>query len=150
MPKFLLKPADKTLEILAKVAPVRIKRIRELYYWKSVKEDEKNLSSRHYLNFFTSNFDLDEDFYNNKKILDIGCGPRGSLEWADMALERVGLDCLADEYLKLGAINHKMTYVNAPAEEIPFEVNYFDVITSFNSLDHVDDIDKTIKEIKLT
>jgi len=147
-PKILLKPAEKTLEILAKVAPIRIKRMRELYYWKSVKKEEKDLSSKHYQQFFTSNFDLNKEFYINKKILDIGCGPRGSLEWADMASERIGLDCLADEYLKLGADKHKMTYVNAPAEKIPFDDDYFDIISSFNSLDHVDDIDNTIKEIK--
>ncbi len=58
------------------------------------------------------------------------------------------MDCLADEYLKLGADKHNMSYVNAPAEKIPFENDYFDVVTSFNSLDHVDNIDITIKEIK--
>jgi ubiquinone/menaquinone biosynthesis C-methylase UbiE len=148
VPKILLKPAEKILEILAKVAPIRIKRIRELYYWKFVKEEEKDLSSRHYQDFFTSNFDLNSEFYFNKKILDIGCGPRGSLEWADMTSERIGLDPLADKYLKLGADKHKMAYVNAPVEKIPFDEDYFDVVSSFNSLDHVDDIDKTIKEIK--
>jgi len=148
VPKIFLKPADKTLKILAKVAPLRIKRIRELYYWKYMKEEEKELNSRHYHAFFTSNFNLNNEFYINKKILDIGCGPRGSLEWADMASERIGLDCLADEYLKLGSDKHDMTYINAPAEKIPFKEEYFDVISSFNSLDHVDDIDTTITEIK--
>ena len=148
VPKILLKPAEKTLGILAKVAPIRVKRMQELYYWKSVKEEGKALSSKHYREFFTSNFDLNEEFYINKKILDIGCGPRGSLEWADMASERIGLDPLADEYLKLGADKHKMMYVNAPAEKIPFDEGYFDIVSSFNSLDHVDDIGNTIKEIK--
>jgi len=53
--------------------------------------------------------------------LDIGCGPRGSLEWADMTKERYGLDPLANEYLKLGADKHKMKYVASGAEKIPFE-----------------------------
>lgn len=122
--------------------------MRELYYWKFVKEEEKDFSSKHYQEFFTSSFDLNEEFYINKKILDIGCGPRGSLEWADMASERIGLDPLVDEYLKLGADKHKMTYVKAPAEKIPFDEGYFDIVSSFNSLDHVDDKDNTIKEIK--
>ena len=30
---------------------------------------------------------------------DIGCGPRGSLEWATMAAERVGLDPPVNKYL---------------------------------------------------
>src|SRR5690606_1913092 len=41
----------------------------------------------------------------------------------------------------------KMKYLNAPSEAIPFEAGHFDVITSFNSIDHVDDLDKTVSEI---
>jgi ubiquinone/menaquinone biosynthesis C-methylase UbiE len=36
---------------------------------------------------------------------------------------------------------HGMTYVAARSEEIPFPEGYFDVVSSFNSLDHVDDLD---------
>src|SRR4029079_10710133 len=97
--------------------------------------------------FYTSHFGLSASDYAGKRILDIGCGPRGSLEWADMTAERVGLDPLADEYLKLGAKNHKMSYVAAPSEKIPFPDGHFDVVCSFNSLDHVDDIPTTINKI---
>ena len=148
IPKIIVKGTDKSLKILAKLAPNRVKRMREYYYWKFIKSEEKELSLRHYTQFFTSHFNLEESYYKNKKILDIGCGPRGSLEWADIALERIGLDPLATKYLKLGADKHRMTYIEAPAENIPFEENHFDVVSSFNSLDHVDDIDQTIKEIK--
>ena len=148
IPKIIVKGTDKSLKILAKLAPNRVKRMREYYYWKFIKSEEKELSLRHYTQFFTSHFNLEESYYKNKRILDIGCGPRGSLEWADGALERIGLDPLASRYLKLGANMHKMTYCEAPAEKIPFEENHFDVVTSFNSLDHVDDVDQTIKEIK--
>jgi ubiquinone/menaquinone biosynthesis C-methylase UbiE len=98
--------------------------------------------------FYTDVFGLTTDDYAGKKILDIGCGPRGSLEWANMAEERVGLDPLADKYMKLGAANHKMTYVASPSEQIPFPDGHFDIVTSFNSLDHVDDLARTIHEIK--
>ena len=148
IPKIIAKGTDSSLKILAKLAPNKVKRMREYYYWKFIKSEEKELSLRHYTQFYTSHFNLEESYYQNKKILDIGCGPRGSLEWADMALERIGLDPLASKYLKLGADKHKMTYIEAPAEKIPFEENHFDVVTSFNSLDHVDDIDQTINEIK--
>lgn len=109
---------------------------------------EKEFSNAHYLGFFTDYFELSVEFYSGKRILDIGCGPRGSLEWADMALERVGLDPLAEQYLKLGADVHKMEYVAAPSEDMPFEDEYFDVVSSFNSLDHVSDIGITVSEIK--
>lgn len=126
----------------------KIKEISELRYWKYRKKNEKTLSNSHYKYFYTSHFGLDEEFYFNKKILDIGCGPRGSLEWADMTEERVGLDPLANEYLKLGADQQKMKYVSAYSENIPFADGYFDVVCSFNSIDHVEDLKKTCEEIK--
>lgn len=120
----------------------------ELDYWKNVLEQDGSFYNAHYEQFYTELFDLDKTFYNDKVILDIGCGPRGSLEWADMAKKRIGLDPLADKYENLREVNHKMDYVNSYAENIPFNDNYFDVVCSFNSLDHVDDLDKVISEIK--
>lgn len=128
------------------------KEIFELSYWKIVKllSKKKLNENSHYKYFYTSNFSIPEEYYNDKTILDIGCGPRGSLEWAEGARERVGLDPLADQYIKMGAKNHKMTYVKAYVENIPFPDNYFDIICSFNSLDHVDDIQVACNEIKRT
>jgi ubiquinone/menaquinone biosynthesis C-methylase UbiE len=119
----------------------------ELRYWTTVKEKEGTLNNSWYEYFYTKHFLLDRQFYRAKKILDIGCGPRGSLEWADMAGERVGVDPLADSYRALGVENQKMTYVAAPAEAIPYADGYFDVVASFNSLDHVDDLDACVAEI---
>jgi ubiquinone/menaquinone biosynthesis C-methylase UbiE len=123
----------------------------ELGYWKIVKLLSKNMNNNsHYKYFYTSNFALSEEFYKDKIILDIGCGPRGSLEWAEMAKERIGLDPLSEHYSKMGAKDHKMTYIKAYVENIPFPDNYFDVICSFNSLDHVDNLETACKEIKRT
>lgn len=147
----ILKKITILIEILLKflkVDYIKIKRISEFLYWRFIRLKEKGFTHNHYHQFFTKFFNLNNEYYRGKKILDIGCGPRGSLEWADMALERFGLDPNANKYLKLGANRHKMTYINASAEKIPFEGKYFDIITSFNSLDHVDDLNLTIKEIK--
>lgn len=119
----------------------------ELAYWKSARSREGVLQNAFYEALFTTDIGLDRAFYTGKKVLDVGCGPRGSLEWADMAAERVGLDPLVDSYRALGIDKHKMCYVNAPAEQIPFPDGYFDVVTSINSLDHVDVLDSAIKEI---
>ena len=64
-----------------------------------------------------------------------------------MARERVGLDPLARTYREVGTGRHDMAYVAAPAEAIPFPDGHFDVVTSFNSLDHVDDLNRAICEI---
>jgi SAM-dependent methyltransferase len=126
----------------------RAKGDEELAFWRSRRDAEGRLTGQHYEHFFTSHFGLDREFYAGKKLLDIGCGPRGSLEWATTAEERVGLDPLAGAYREFGIDEQQMTYVEAPAERIPFEDGYFDVVSSFNSLDHVDDLLATIAEIK--
>jgi ubiquinone/menaquinone biosynthesis C-methylase UbiE len=121
----------------------------ELRYWQTrYKKERQRLSNSHYRYFYTELFGLGLDDYTGARVMDIGCGPRGSLEWAVNAAERVGLDPLADEYLKLGAASHQMTYVAAPSERMPFPDGSFDVVCTFNSLDHVDDLDRTIAEIK--
>lgn len=134
--------------VYRRLSPRGFKQYRELVYWKYRKDLETNLVNDHYATHFTRCFDLDAQFYAGKRLLDIGCGPRGSLEWASMAAERVGLDPLVPAYLKLGAGSHHMQYVAAPAEEMPFPDGYFDVVSSFNSLDHVDDLLRAIAEIK--
>jgi ubiquinone/menaquinone biosynthesis C-methylase UbiE len=136
----------KLLEV--RVFPLHAKEREEIGYWKSKLAAEGQLSNERYLTYYTSTFDIEPDFYAGKRILDIGCGPRGSLEWADMAAERVGLDTLVPKYLKMGAYRHKMTYVPASSEAIPFPIEHFDVVSSFNSLDHVANVEKTIAEIK--
>lgn len=125
----------------------RAKRLAEIGFWRSTGRREGALTNDHYEFFYTEHFGLTRDWYTGKRILDIGCGPRGSLEWASHATERVGLDPLVDDYRELGIEKHAMTYIGAPAEAIPFDDGYFDVVTSFNSLDHVDNLSQAVAEI---
>lgn len=69
---------------------------------------------------------------------------------ADMCKNRIGIDPLIHDYYKLngGTLQHKMKYVCANSENMPFPNETFDYIFSLNSLDHVDDLDETISEIK--
>ena len=100
--------------------------------------------------FFTTAFGLDRDFYRGRRILDVGCGPHQRLEWATMAAERVGLDPLAEEYRRL--VGEYETgpprYAKGSAERMPFADASFDIVTSFNSLDHVRDVEAAAAEIK--
>jgi ubiquinone/menaquinone biosynthesis C-methylase UbiE len=127
---------------------IDLKRRKEFSYWgERWRSEGAVFSNEHYEHFYTSHFGVSRDCYMGRRILDIGCGPRGSLEWADMAAQRVGLDPLVPDYRKLGIARHKMEYVEAPSEAIPFPEGHFDVVCSFNSLDHVNDLHKTINEI---
>jgi SAM-dependent methyltransferase len=121
----------------------------ELAYWRERLRAQGALEdgNPHYAWLFTSFFEIRPALYDGARMLDIGCGPRGSLEWATNAAERVGLDPLAAEYRKLHSRTHNMTYVNGGAERIPFPDGHFDVISSINSLDHVDDLGRALAEI---
>jgi SAM-dependent methyltransferase len=125
------------------------KRARELAYWRERRSAHGalELSNAHYAWCFTDCFGLPLELYDGKRLLDVGCGPRGSLEWAERAAERVGLDPLADEYRQLHSREHAMTYVAAPAEAIPFPDGHFDLVATMNSLDHVDDLERTVAEL---
>ena len=125
-----------------------LKEREELRYWQGRRNEEGELANDHYAELFTDHVGLTRDFYAGKAVLDVGCGPRGSLEWADMAARRVGLDPLADSYARLRSAPHAMEYVSAPAERMPLADASFDVVTSINSLDHVEDLDGTIAAIK--
>jgi SAM-dependent methyltransferase len=138
-----------TWRFLASMFPRALKKRDELNYWKSRHAEENgHLSNSWYEPLYTTLYGLQREDYNAKRVLDIGCGPRGSLEWADMTTQRVGLDPLTRDYLKLGAVKHKMEYVASRSENIPFPDGYFDIVISLNSLDHVDDLNATIREIK--
>ena len=134
--------------ILRKLSPIRLKELKELNYWKEREEEEKILSNKHFEHFYTTHFGLSPSYYQSKVILDIGCGPRGSLEWASMASRRIGLDPLAKQYLRLGAKHHRMEYIDAYSEQIPLKDAECDAVFSFNSLDHVEDVHQTLREIK--
>jgi ubiquinone/menaquinone biosynthesis C-methylase UbiE len=141
----IYKKIEKIFQILFQT---KWKEYRELKYWKGRKQKEGDLKNHHYEFFYTNLFGLETSDYEGKNVLDIGCGPRGSLEWINGNGRRIGLDPLANEYLKLGAEKHKMKYIKGTSEKIPFESEYFDIICTFNSLDHVEDITTSIREIK--
>jgi len=120
----------------------------EFEFWRKIRDDAGGaLQNSYYEQLFTDQFGLPREFFAGKRILDIGCGPRGSLEWVTEAARRVGLDPLADRYRDLGINEHAMEYCSAQAESIPFPDESFDIVSSLNSLDHVDDLRRTLEEI---
>lgn len=140
---------SKIYPILTKLIPAsrKFKLISELTYWYYVKLKEGKLNHNHFKYFQTEYFGIEPEYYNDKIVLDIGCGPRGSLEWMSNAKYAIGLDPLADHYLKINSDLQNMKMQKGEGENIPFENEHFDVVFSFNSLDHVDDLEAVITEI---
>lgn len=135
------------LSLMPQSAQTKLKEWKELRYWRRKQAQETNLTNAHYAYFYTQCFGLGLEDYRGHKILDVGCGPRGSLEWATTATEAVGVDPLADRYRALQTRKQRMTYVNAYAEKMPFTDGHFDDAFCFNALDHTADFRAALKEI---
>ena len=112
------------MRTLGGAARTRVKEWKEFRYWKKKQVQEIDLTNSHYAWFYTECFGLGLKDFRGHKLLDVGCGPRGSLEWAVGAAEAVGVDPLADRYRGLQTRDHRMTYVNAYAEAMPFTNSY--------------------------
>ena len=89
----------------------------------------------------------DDSFLAGKIVADFGCGPRGSLNWASSAAQRIGIDVLADAYAPLGIRQHRMTYVCSSEAVIPLPSNYVDVLWTVNALDHVSNLRVMCREL---
>jgi len=123
----------------------------EMDWWNTAQKNEGELSNEHYLTrgWYTSAFGLTKEWYDGKHMLDVGCGPRGSLQWADKAASRTCVDPLALEYGEHMGVGekHDMRYVYAGVESMPFPDKSFDVVTSVNNFDHVENVKKGMSEL---
>lgn len=120
----------------------------EMSFWKYRKSQEGTLVNGHYQAIYTNYVGLNISHYENKRVLDVGCGPRGSLEWTPNSSLTVCVDPLANSYESLGVIGkHKMMYVQGGIESIPFVAESFDVVSSINNFDHVENPRKGAEEV---
>jgi ubiquinone/menaquinone biosynthesis C-methylase UbiE len=118
----------------------------EYNFWKEFTKRKSNTDSW-FRRLYTEGFSLTYSDFENKKVVDIGCGPTGSLEWMDNARSRTCVDPLANEYMFMGADQHKMLYIASNAEQTKIANASVDVVSSSNNLDHVDNYKKVLKEI---
>jgi SAM-dependent methyltransferase len=121
----------------------------ELRFWRAKAADGR-LTREDHEPFFTTYVGLEPSFYVDKRVLDIGCGPRRRLDAVRQAAQRVGLDPLMAKYRELLPDDawDEVDYVTGVAERMPFADASFDVVCSFNSLDHVQNVERSAAEIK--
>ena len=89
-------------------------------------------------------------YLEKKTILDIGSGPMGGLLQFIPAREKISLDPLNDQYLELFPqfYNPTIEYKTGCGEKIPLKDNSVDLIISINSLDHCQDPQRVVNEVK--
>jgi ubiquinone/menaquinone biosynthesis C-methylase UbiE len=118
----------------------------ERKYWQSSIAVWSNENRRRYWQEkLKHGFNIDYDFFRNKNVLEIGCGPSGIIFQITQAKSRVAI-----EPMDLNNFIDK-DWKNAPVvkgfgEELPFNDKSFDIVLCFNALDHSHDPEKIIQE----
>ena len=122
-----------------------------IHWRKNKPKNQIQLAFRSHFNYFSSIHGNLEEYTYTPRALEVGCG-RGSLS-AHYA--EAGWNCsLLDTSLKaidfakniFRANNLKAFFEIGNAENLPFENNSFDVVTSIGLLEHFDDPSKVISE----
>jgi len=86
-----------------------------------------------------------------KKVLDIGCGngPLSKILREEKAkVYAIDISKKALQVMKKNLKGVKINIKKASNENLPFKNNFFDIVFSFCSFEHVADIDKSMAEIK--
>ena len=89
------------------------------------------------------------DVFHGMKILDVGSGPMPSATCFTNC-QVYCLDPLVHKYLEVGYPLHyfdNVKFIQGISEKIPIENDFFDVVISVNSIDHVDNLQETSSEI---
>ncbi|MFC1660022.1 class I SAM-dependent methyltransferase [Gemmatimonadota bacterium] len=124
----------------------------ELSFWKGrLKREKGRFVNSHYERIMLAMAEeSDQRFIAEKVVADFGCGPRGSLAWAQSASMRIGIDVLSDRYadeFRENLLSHDMVYLKSTEKVIPLPTGFVDVMFSLNALDHVDDFATMCSEI---
>lgn len=121
----------------------------ELAYWKGfIQEGFDSSRPLYYKKIMLAIAEENDDSFTKDKIVaDFGCGPEGTLTWAQNAKLRIGIDVLVEQYMGFDIKKHNMCYIGSTEKSIPLPSGYVDIIYSINSLDHVNRFEAICKEL---
>lgn len=86
--------------------------------------------------------------YRGLKVLDLGCGNgEDSLEISKYAKSVTGVDVEKNELWKKRK-KQNLKFIKAPAEKLPFKADTFNGLFLKDVIHHVEDMEKSLKEIK--
>lgn len=110
---------------------------RNIHWWWINRRHER-IRRKEYYDRFLSFGNIQTD--NLSRVAEVGPGPFGGMiEVCGLDVgQKVFIDYIMEDLfnLKFIAWPEDATYVHAPAEKIPLEDNYCDILLSYNTLDH--------------
>lgn len=143
VPRALRAPLKGALRFL----PATFKHAEEIQYWRG-EWIAGRFDNSHYKRIMLGMAgEADDSFISGKIVADFGCGPMGSLSWATLAKERIGIDVLASAYSQFDIRSHGMTYVTSTERTIPLPSDFIDVMFTVNAMDHVSHFGRMCNEI---
>jgi len=80
------------------------------------------------------------------RLLDVGCGKGFFLEYAEKAYETYGIDVSKYGIEQAQSKLHRAKLYVGNAEHLDFDADYFDIVTCFDVLEHLDKPELAIKE----
>lgn len=149
LPKFIFLQVDRIYSHLfpsSFLEKERRKYDQEFYNQSSKKlvgAQEKRISI-HILEYLLANYDV-------KSILDVGCGfGQVVRQCLELGYQVKGIDIskwVIETYLK--DLHEQDTVFQSPSSSLPFSDNIFDLVVSFNLLEHIatSEVKKTLREI---
>lgn len=113
---------------------------REEYFNRLKKHDRKYF--KEYLLFVSHNLD------KGKTLLDIGCGlGQSSYYLSELGFKVTGVDS-SSSYIKEANKQYEgIEFRKARAEKLPYPDNYFDIVASFNTVEHFTDVEAALVEV---
>ena len=113
---------------------------------KSIMNLEKKYSQR--AKFITKELSKFKKLNKNIKVLQIGCAALDMIYYISFG-KKYAIDPLADFYGEFFKIDYKnIHFKKGIVEKLPYENSFFDIIILANVLDHVQNPEKALSEIK--
>ena len=126
----------------------------EVEWWQKTFFGSRQMALSAHNDFFQLIYDRYCKFLHGKsfpRALEIGTGASGGfLCVLSNIKQKYSLDIISDELDKIGMLpfKNKINYLNGRAEKMPFDNEDFDLVIISNTLDHCEDMNKVVSEIK--